>query len=139
MRPQTNSEPDNLRCWITGALPEPGYTYAGSSLTWPTIPDVLEAAGISWRIYQDPNDNWTGAMHGGLAFESFRTAKPGSPLYEKGMRHWSLERFAEDARKGQLAAGFLGAAADAVVRTSGPLQSGPGRRVHRPGAGCPDP
>jgi phospholipase C len=41
-------------------------------------------------------------MHGGLAFESFRTAKPGSPLYEKGMRHWSLERFAEDASKGQL-------------------------------------
>ncbi len=97
-----NSEPDNLRCWIKGALPEPGYTYAGSSLTWPTIPDVLEAAGISWRIYQDPNDNWTGAMHGGLAFESFRTAKPGSPLYEKGMRHWSLERFAEDARQGAL-------------------------------------
>lgn len=97
-----NSEPDNLRCWIKGALPEPGYTYAGSSLTWPTIPDVLEAAGVSWRIYQDPNDNWTGAMHGGLAFESFRTAKPGSPLYEKGMSHWSLERFAGDARKGEL-------------------------------------
>jgi len=99
-----NSEPDNLRCWIKGALPEPGYTYAGSSLTWPTIPDVLEAAGVSWRIYQDPNDNWTGAMHGGLAFDSFRSAKPGSPLYEKGMRHWSLERFAEDARKGELPA-----------------------------------
>jgi len=97
-----NSEPDNLRCWIKGALPEPGYTYAGSSLTWPTIPEVLETAGIGWRIYQDPNDNWTGAMHGGLAFESFRTARPGSPLYEKGMRHWSLETFAEDARKGQL-------------------------------------
>jgi len=97
-----NSEPDNLRCWIKGALPEPGYTYAGSSLTWPTIPEVLEAANVSWRIYQDPNDNWTGAMHGGLAFESFRAAKPGSPLYEKGMRNWSLESFAEDARKGQL-------------------------------------
>ena len=44
-----NSEPDNLRCWIKGTLPEPGYTYAGSSFTWPTIPDVLEAAGIGWR------------------------------------------------------------------------------------------
>ena len=97
-----NSEPDNLRCWIKGALPQPGYSYAGSSFTWPTIPDVLEAANVSWRIYQDPNDNWTGAMHGGLAFESFRAAKPGSPLYEKGMRNWSLEIFAEDARKGQL-------------------------------------
>jgi phospholipase C len=97
-----NSEPDNLRCWIKGALPEPGYSYAGSGFTWPTIPEVLEATGVSWRIYQDPNDNWTGAMHGGLAFDSFRNAKPGSPLYEKGMRDWSLEIFAEDARKGQL-------------------------------------
>jgi phospholipase C len=93
-----DSEPDNLRCWITGALPDPGYTYAGSALTWATIPEVLEAAGISWRIYQNPNDNWTGAMHGGLAFAGFRNAKPGSPLYEKGMRHWSLEQLARDAR-----------------------------------------
>ncbi len=97
-----NSEPDNLRCWIKGALPEPGYSYAGSAFTWPTIPEVLETAGISWRIYQDPNDNWTGAMHGGLAFDSFRNAKPGAPLYERGMRDWSLEIFAEDARKGEL-------------------------------------
>jgi phospholipase C len=97
-----DSEPDNLRCWITGALPDPGYTYAGSALTWATIPEVLEAAGISWRIYQNPNDNWTGAMHGGLAFAGFRNAKPGSPLYEKGMRHWSLEQLARDARNGTL-------------------------------------
>ena len=96
------SEPDNLRCWIEGSLPKPGYTYAGSAFTWPTIPEVLEAAGIDWRIYQDPNDNWTGAMHGGLAFESFRTARPGTPLYQKGMCLWSLAQLAEDARSGAL-------------------------------------
>jgi len=90
-----NSEPDNLRCWVRGTLPEPGYHYAGSAFQWPSIPDVLESAGISWRIYQDPNDNWTGAMHGGLAFESFRNAQPGSGLYEKGMRNWSLEQLAQ--------------------------------------------
>jgi len=48
-----NSEPDNLRCWIKGALPEPGYTYAGSSLTWPTIPKCWKpptSAGASTRI-----------------------------------------------------------------------------------------
>lgn len=97
-----DSEPNNLRCWIKGALPEPGYTYQGSALKWATIPDVLEAAKVSWRFYQDPNNNWTGAMHGGLAFESFRTAKPGSPLYKKGMSHWSLEQFAEDVKNGTL-------------------------------------
>jgi phospholipase C len=94
-----DSEPVNLRCWPSldkstgkpGHMPEPGYTYQGSDLPWDTIPDVLEKAGISWRIYQDPNDNWAGAMHGGLAFKSFRNAKPGSPIYENGMRNWSLE------------------------------------------------
>jgi phospholipase C len=96
------SEPDNLRCWITGALPEPGYAYQGSAFTWPTVPEVLEAAGVSWRIYQDPNDNWTGAMHGGLAFESFRNARPGSALYENGMRRWSLEQLAEDVQADRL-------------------------------------
>jgi len=97
-----DGEPVNLRCWIKGELPEPGYTYQGSAFNWPTIPDVLQEAGISWRIYQDPNDNWTGAMHGCLAFESFRTAKPGSPIYENGMRHWSLEDLARDVQNGTL-------------------------------------
>ncbi|WP_317932571.1 phosphocholine-specific phospholipase C [Halioxenophilus sp. WMMB6] len=91
-----DGEPSNLRCWIKGALPEPGYTYQGSAFNWATIPDVLQAANIGWRIYQDPNDNWTGAMHGGLAFDSFRTARPGSPLYENGMRHWSLADLTRD-------------------------------------------
>lgn len=98
------SEPNNLRCWVKGALPEPGYTYAGNALEWPTIPDVLEAQGIDWRIYQDPNDNWTGAMHGGLAFRSFRESRPGEPLYERGMRHWSLDSLAEDVRENRLPA-----------------------------------
>lgn len=99
-----NSEPNNLRCWIKGALPEPGYTYAGNALTWATIPDVLQSAGIDWRIYQDPNDNWTGAMHGGLAFESFRSCKPGSPLYEKGMAEHTLDRLRQDVLDGTLPA-----------------------------------
>ncbi|MFB2120945.1 phosphocholine-specific phospholipase C [Parapedobacter sp. 2B3] len=97
-----DSEPVNLRCWIKGHMPEPGYTYQGSAFTWPTIPDVLQKAGISWRIYQDPNDNWTGAMHGCLAFESFRNAKPGSPIYENGMRHWSIEDLTNDVKNGTL-------------------------------------
>lgn len=99
-----HSEPDNFRCWVKGTLPTPGYTYVGNSLKWPTIPDVLEKAGVSWRIYQDPNNNWTGAMHGGLAFESFRTCKPGDALYEKGMSHWSLEHLKQHVMEGTLPA-----------------------------------
>lgn len=97
-----DAEVNNLRCYVQGALPTPGYTYGGSAFTWQTLPEVLEGAGISWRIYQDPNDNWSGLMHGGLAFESFRKAQPASPLYDKGMSHWSLERLAADVKSGNL-------------------------------------
>ncbi|MFS8973338.1 phospholipase C, phosphocholine-specific [Cupriavidus necator] len=98
----TDSEPNNLRCWIKGALPTPGYTYAGSSFRWPTLQDVLQKAGISWRIYQNPNDNWTGAMHGGLAFDSFRTAQPESPLYKEGMSLWTIEDLQRDVKNDTL-------------------------------------
>ncbi len=97
-----DSEPNNLRCWIKGSLPEPGYTYQGSAFKWATIPDVLEAAKISWKFYQDPNDNWTGAMHGCLAFESFRTARQDSPIYKKGMSLFSLEQLEKDVKDGKL-------------------------------------
>jgi phospholipase C len=101
-----DAEVNNLRCWIANPAvdkwPVPGYTYKGTAFKWPTIPDILEQAGISWRIYQDPNDNWTGAMHGCLAFESFRTAPPGSPIYKNGMSLWTLEDLANDVKNGTL-------------------------------------
>jgi phospholipase C len=87
----TNAEPANIRCLVQGDTRSGGYAYAGSAFTWDTIPDVLEREGISWKIYQDPDDNWSGLMHGGLAFRSFREAKPGSPIYEKGMSHHTID------------------------------------------------
>lgn len=97
-----NSEPNNRRCGVSGEMPVPGYSYQGNGFDWPTVPEVLEAAGIDWRIYQDANNNWSGLMHGGLAFDSFRKAKPGSPLYEKGMRTQWIDRFAADVQAGSL-------------------------------------
>ncbi|SKB31413.1 phosphocholine-specific phospholipase C [Daejeonella lutea] len=97
-----DSEPVNIRCWIRGKMPDPGYTYRGNAFNWPTIPDVLQKAGVSWRIFQDPNNNWTGAMHGCLAFESFRNAKPGSPIYENGMRHWTIKDLEEQVKNNTL-------------------------------------
>jgi phospholipase C len=101
-----DAAPNNLRCWISGEMPSPGYHYSGSAFQWPTLPDLLQEAGITWRIYQDPNDNWTGAMHGGLAFESFRnaTASSGSPLYTNGMQLWTLEDLRNDVMNGTLPA-----------------------------------
>jgi phospholipase C len=90
-------EPSNLRCWITGTWVDgtnTGYKYnqiaTNTGFTWPSIADVLTEAGISWRIYQDMNNNWTGAMNGFLAFDSFRTAEPGSTIYVNGMTTWTI-------------------------------------------------
>jgi phospholipase C len=100
----TDSEPVNSRCWPSPSNWVPGraqesdgtgqkdsgtgvynYKYVNNSFKWDTLPDVLQKAGISWHIYQNMNNNWTGAMNGCLAFESFRTAQPGSPIYEHGL------------------------------------------------------
>jgi phospholipase C len=87
-----DGEPNNLRCWPSPSKwvdglpqPQPNYRYVGSDFNWDTLPDLLQRAGVSWHIYQDMNDNWTGAMHGGLAFASFRHAQPGSPIYAHGL------------------------------------------------------
>ena len=98
----STAEVVNLRCWITGTFPTPGYTYYGSALPWKTIPEVLQDAGVSWRIYQDPNDNWTGAMNGALAFEGFRNAKPGTQIYKNGLSHWSLDDLKHHVMNGTL-------------------------------------
>ncbi|MBV8271234.1 MAG: phospholipase C, phosphocholine-specific [Cupriavidus sp.] len=100
----TDSEPVNSRCWptpsnwVAGRAQQPdgsgqidpitgvyNYKYFNNAFKWDTLPDLLVKAGVSWHIYQNMNNNWTGAMHGGLAFESFRTAQPGSPIYDHGL------------------------------------------------------
>ncbi|WP_313624314.1 phosphocholine-specific phospholipase C [Achromobacter sp.] len=99
-----DSEPVNSRCWpspsnwVAGRAQEPdgsgqfdtvagayNYQYKNTPFKWDTLPDLLQRAGVSWHIYQNMNNNWTGAMHGCLAFQSFRTAQPGSPIYEHGL------------------------------------------------------
>lgn len=41
-------------------------------------------------------------MNGCLAFESFRTARPGSPIYKNGMSLWTLDDLANDVKNGTL-------------------------------------
>ncbi|MFD7613864.1 phosphocholine-specific phospholipase C [Streptomyces sp. NPDC059828] len=65
---------------------------------WTTYPERLEAAGVSWRIYQDTGDGLDAAGSWGwiedayrgnygdnslLYFNSYRNARPGDPLYDK--------------------------------------------------------
>ncbi|MEU8931574.1 phosphocholine-specific phospholipase C [Streptomyces sp. NPDC048409] len=65
---------------------------------WKTYPERLEAAGISWKVYQDIGDGLNAAGSWGwisdpfrgnygdnslLYFNTYRNAQPGSALYEK--------------------------------------------------------
>ncbi|MFE6714711.1 phosphocholine-specific phospholipase C [Streptomyces sp. NPDC057695] len=65
---------------------------------WKTYPERLEAAGVSWKIYQDVGDGlnaagswgWINDAYRGnygdnslLYFNSYRNAQPGDPLFEK--------------------------------------------------------
>jgi phospholipase C len=106
-----DSEPNNNRCWpnpskwVAGQpQPQPTYKYVGSDFNWDTLPDLLQRAGVSWHIYQDMNDNWTGAMNGCLAFSSFRHAQPGEPNYVHGLTGGPdyLDRFKADVKNGTL-------------------------------------
>ncbi|PBC59939.1 phospholipase C, phosphocholine-specific [Streptomyces sp. Tue6028] len=76
---------------------------------WTTYPERLEAAGVSWKIYQDVGDGldangswgWIPDAYRGnygdnslLYFNQYRNAQPGDPLYDKA-------RTGTDARKGE--------------------------------------
>ncbi|ROO86479.1 phospholipase C [Actinocorallia herbida] len=76
---------------------------------WTTYAERLEAAGISWKVYQDAGNGldaagywgWTSDPYIGnygdnslLYFNNYRNAAPGSPLYEKA-------RTGTDAKNGQ--------------------------------------
>ncbi|MFC5802220.1 phosphocholine-specific phospholipase C [Streptomyces formicae] len=65
---------------------------------WTTYPERLQAAGVSWKVYQDIGDGLNAAGSWGwisdafrgnygdnslLYFNNYRNAQPGSPLYEK--------------------------------------------------------
>ena len=69
---------------------------------WTTYPERLQEAGISWRIYQDPKDNWGGLLAPWEAFEAYQNAQTGDALYENAMTRWTLDAFAQHVREGTL-------------------------------------
>jgi phospholipase C len=55
---------------------EPGFS-------WTTYPERLQAAGVSWKIYQNANDNYD---DNALAwFKQYKNAAAGTPLHDLGM------------------------------------------------------
>ncbi|RSS84370.1 phosphocholine-specific phospholipase C [Streptomyces sp. WAC06614] len=91
----------------TGGGPVLGNQEAGYG--WKTYPERLEAAGISWKVYQDIGDGLNAAGSWGwindafrgnygdnslLYFNAYRNAQPGSALYDKA-------RTGTDAKAGE--------------------------------------
>ncbi|MEU1823310.1 phosphocholine-specific phospholipase C [Streptomyces abikoensis] len=103
---QGPTNPNRLYQW-TGTV-DPGGKQGGpvtdnseKGYSWTTYPERLEAAGISWRVYQQ-QDNYDDNP---LAwFTRFRAAAPGSSLYDNGMLRRPADAFAQDVAAGRLPA-----------------------------------
>lgn len=75
---------------------------------WMTYAERLQDAGVSWQPYRqgdDPksDDDSDGGMNTLLAFAAFQDAKPGEPLYERGVRPRRLEQLKADVQADRLA------------------------------------
>ena len=104
----TSTDPNRYYMWTgytgnDGTDGSPGPTgpvldNAEAGYNWQTYPERLEAAGVSWKIYQDSGVGldaagfwgWTDDAYIGnygdnslLYFLQYQNAAPGSPLYEK--------------------------------------------------------
>ncbi len=99
----------NRMFWMTGTV-DPNGTHGGpiisniapdAGYTWTTYAERLEAAGVSWKVYQEDDDYGCNMLEN---FANFRNAKPGDPLYEKGVRPGPADAFERDARADRLPA-----------------------------------
>jgi phospholipase C len=98
----------NRLYWMTGTN-DPNGTHGGPIITndapspyrWTTYAERLEDAGISWQVYQELDNYGCNMLEN---FQAFQEAKPGEPLYERGMRFRPAGAFEEDARGDQLPA-----------------------------------
>ena len=97
------TDPNRYYMWTgytgnDGAGDGPVLDNAEAGYNWSTYPERLEAAGVSWKIYQDIGTGlnadgywgWTDDAYIGnygdnslLYFDNYRNAQPGDALYEK--------------------------------------------------------
>jgi phospholipase C len=79
--------------------------------TWTTYPERLEAAGISWKLYQGgtgepgtPTDNYTdNSLEFFSAYQVKEGADPNGPLVRKGVTNHTLKDLRNDVVAGKLA------------------------------------
>ncbi|MCQ4083661.1 phospholipase [Streptomyces sp. RB6PN25] len=97
----------NRMYWMTGTI-DPNGRHGGPILgdaapaggcTWTTYAERLQAAGVSWKVYQQVDNNGCNML---ANFARFQDAKPGNPLYDNGMAFQPAGAFENDARRDRL-------------------------------------
>jgi phospholipase C len=93
-------------------LETPGLTNAAAALgsvSWDTMPEVLQDKGVSWKIYQPPGTAVNDVLALALGFNvmlyfSQYLRQPGSPIYQKAfLPSWPAD-FVSDVKNGTLPA-----------------------------------
>lgn len=82
------TNPNRLYLW--SGMVDPNGTAGGpvtsdseTGYSWTTYPERLQAAGVSWKVYQNASDNFD---DNALAwFKQYQNAAPGTPLHDRGM------------------------------------------------------
>lgn len=82
------TDPNRLYLW--SGMIDPNRTGGGPAInnnepgfSWKTYPERLQTAGVSWKVYQNAQDNY--GDNALALFNNFRTALPGNPLHDRGM------------------------------------------------------
>jgi phospholipase C len=73
-------------------VPAQGYS-------WQTYPEMLTAAGVSWKIYQEADNYGMNVME---YFDQYQNAATSSPLYQNAMRFYQAGQFEYDAANDRL-------------------------------------
>jgi phospholipase C len=70
--------------------------------TWTTYPERLQAAGVTWKVYQQASDNYN--LNPLRWFAQFADTMPGNPLYDRGLSQVDdlLASFQSDVTNGTL-------------------------------------
>lgn len=97
----------NRLYWMTGTIDPNGLdggpitanAYPNGAYTWTTYAERLQAAGVSWKVYQEADNYGCNMLEN---FARFQQARPGDPLYDNGMASHPAGTFEDDARNDNL-------------------------------------
>jgi phospholipase C len=71
-----------------------GNTVPDQGYSWTTYPEMLSAAGVSWKVYQEVDNYGFNVLE---YFDQYQNASTSSPLYQNAMKFYQPGQFEYDA------------------------------------------